>query len=184
MVLTDPRRPQIVAKTTIYDARSTRLWNKPTAEQRVFYNRSEMTMITNARAGYDYEVLETLECGIVLESWEVKAIAAGRCSLGGTFCRFIAGRLYLTGVSVGNDNSVAQRERLLLLHRREIAHWSGKVQERGLSLVPLRIYPKNGKYKVLIALAKGKKHHDKRAAARARDIDNEMRRIVKSQKLA
>ena len=161
-----------------------RLWNRPTADRRMFYNKSEMAMITNARAGYDYEILETLECGIVLESWEVKAIAAGRCSIGGTFCRFIAGRLYLTGVSVGNDNSIAQRERLLLLHRREIAHWSGKVQERGLALVPLRIYPKNGKYKVLIALAKGKKHHDKRAAARARDIDNEMRRIVKSQKLA
>ena len=69
------------------------------------------------------------------------------------------------------------------MHRREIARWSGKLQERGLTLVPLDFHLKNGKYKLTIALAKGKKHHDKRAAERARDIDNETRRIVKSQTL-
>lgn len=140
-------------------------------------------MIANRRAHYDYQILETLECGIVLNGIDVKAIAAGKCSITGAFCRFIAGRIYLTGATIGTEDTSAPKPRLLLMHRREIARWSGKLQERGLTLVPLDFHLKNGKYKLTIALAKGKKHHDKRAAERARDIDNETRRIVKSQTL-
>jgi SsrA-binding protein len=141
-------------------------------------------MIENRKAHYDYEILETYECGLVLESWEVKAIAAKTCNIAGSHCKVMNGAIYLIGASIGSSDNDQQRSRKLLLHSREISRLIGQTQERGLTLVPLRVYNKNGKFKLAMGLAKGKKEFDKRETEKKRTIENETRRIVKSQKLA
>ncbi len=141
-------------------------------------------MIENRKAHYDYEILETYECGLVLESWEVKAIAAKTCNIAGSHCKVMNGAIYLIGASIGSSDNEQQRSRKLLLHSREISRLIGQTQERGLTLVPLRVYNKNGKFKLAMGLAKGKKEFDKRETEKKRTIENETRRIVKSQKLA
>jgi SsrA-binding protein len=141
-------------------------------------------MIENRKAHYDYEILETYECGLVLESWEVKAIAAKTCNIAGSYCKVMNGAIYLIGASIGSSDNEQQRSRKLLLHSREISRLIGQTQERGLTLVPLRVYNKNGKFKLAMGLAKGKKEFDKRETEKKRTIENETRRIVKSQKLA
>ncbi len=141
-------------------------------------------MIENRKAHYDYEILETYECGLVLESWEVKAIAAKTCNIAGSHCKVMNGAIYLIGASIGSSDNEQQRSRKLLLHSREISRLIGQTQERGLTLVPLRVYNKNGKFKLAMGLAKGRKEFDKRETEKKRTIENETRRIVKSQKLA
>jgi len=141
-------------------------------------------MIENRRAHYDYEILETYESGLVLESWEVKAIAAKTCNIAGSHCKVMNGAIYLIGASIGSSDNEQQRSRKLLLHSREISRLIGQTQEKGLTLVPLRVYNKNGKFKLAMGLAKGKKEFDKRETEKKRTIENETRRIVKSQKLA
>lgn len=141
-------------------------------------------MIENRKAHYDYEILETYECGLVLESWEVKAIAAKTCNIAGSHCKVMNGAIYLIGASIGSSDNEQQRSRKLLLHSREISRLIGQTQEKGLTLVPLRVYNKNGKFKLAMGLAKGKKEFDKRETEKKRTIENETRRIVKSQKLA
>ena len=142
-------------------------------------------MIENRKAYYDYTILEEIECGMILESWEVKAVAANRCALVGAFCRFIAGRLYLTGATMGSS-TVEQdhlRPRELLLKKKQLAYLSGKVREKNLTIVPLKVYTKHNKFKLLVGLAQGKKKHDKRDASRKTAIENDNRRTIKSQKL-
>ncbi len=141
-------------------------------------------MIENRKAHYDYEILETYECGLVLESWEVKAIAAKTCNIAGSHCKVMNGAIYLIGASIGSSDNEQQRSRKLLLHSKEISRLIGQTQEKGLTLVPLRVYNKNGKFKLAMGLAKGKKEFDKRESEKKRTIENETRRIVKSQKLA
>jgi SsrA-binding protein len=141
-------------------------------------------MIENRRAHYDYEILETYECGLVLESWEVKAIAAKTCNIAGSHCKVMNGAIYLIGASIGSSDNEQQRSRKLLLHSKEISRLIGQTQEKGLTLVPLRVYNKNGKFKLAMGLVKGKKEFDKRETEKKRTIENETRRIVKSQKLA
>jgi SsrA-binding protein len=141
-------------------------------------------MIENRKAHYDYEILETYECGLVLESWEVKAIAAKTCNIAGSHCKVMNGAIYLIGASIGSSDNEQQRSRKLLLHSKEISRLIGQTQEKGLTLVPLRVYNKNGKFKLAMGLAKGKKEFDKRETEKKRTIENETRRIVKSQKLA
>ena len=140
-------------------------------------------MIENKKAFYDYEILEDLECGLILESWEVKSIASNNCSISGSFCRAVDGRFYLTGATIGPDTEDRNRDRGLLLHFKEIKRLLGKTQEKGLTIVPLKLYNKNGKFKLLIGLARGKKLHDKRETDKKRTIENENRKIVKSQTL-
>lgn len=139
-------------------------------------------MIENRRAYHDYEILEQYECGIVLEGWEVKSIAANVCSIVGTHCKILNEVPVLIGATIGGSINDQQRTRKLLLNKKEIKRLIGKTQERGLSLIPLKLYSKNGKFKLSVGLAKGKKEYDKREADKNRDIDNENRRIVKSQK--
>lgn len=141
-------------------------------------------MFENKKARYDYEILEDYECGIVLESWEVKAIAGKTCSIVGSHCKVLGDAVYLVGASIGSSDNDQQRTRKLLLHKREINRLIGKTQEKGLTLVPLKMYLKNGKFKLQIGLAKGKKEYDKRETEKKRDIELETRKIVKSQKLA
>ena len=141
-------------------------------------------MISNKKAYYDYEMLEEYECGLMLESWEVKAIAGQTCSIVGSHCKVLNGDVYLVGASVGTSDNDQQRTRKLLLHRKEINRLVGRTQEKGLTLVPLKLYSKKGKFKLAIGLARGKREYDKRETEKKRDIENETRRIVKSQKLS
>jgi SsrA-binding protein len=92
--------------------------------------------------------------------------------------------VFLVGASVGSSDNDQQRTRKLLLHRKEINRLIGRTQEKGLTLIPLKLYNKNGKFKLAIGLARGKREYDKRETDKKRSIENETRRIVKSQKLA
>jgi SsrA-binding protein len=139
-------------------------------------------MIENRKAFFDYEIVETYECGMCLQGWEVKAIAGNVASIAGSHCKILNSEAFLIGSNIGTADRDQQRTRKLLLLKKEITRLIGKTQERGLTLVPLKLYTKNGKYKLEIGLAKGKKLHDKRETEKMRDIDNENRRIVKSQK--
>lgn len=140
-------------------------------------------MISNQKAFFDYEILEQYECGLKLEGWEVKAIAAKTCSIAGTHCVVMDGSIMLVGATIGSSENDMTRTRKLLLHKKEISRLIGKTKERGLTLIPLRVYTVRGKYKLSIGLAKGKKEYDKREVDKKRDIELENRRIVKSQKL-
>jgi SsrA-binding protein len=140
-------------------------------------------VIENKKAWFDYEILEQYECGIKLEGWEVKAIAVKSCSIAGTHCVVMDGNIMLIGANIGSSEHDMTRSRKLLLHKKEIQRLIGKTKERGLTLVPLKIYSTRGKYKLSIGLAKGKKEYDKRATEKKRDTELELRRIVKSQKL-
>jgi SsrA-binding protein len=140
--------------------------------------------IENRQAHHNYEIIETYQCGMVLESWEVKAIVNGTCSIAGSYCKILSEEVFLVGANMGSSLNEMQRTRKLLLNRREINKLIGKTQERGFALVPLKIYPLKGKFKLLIGLAKGKKEYDKRETDKKRSIEDDNRRIIKSQKFA
>src|SRR5919106_4757655 len=122
----------------------------------------------NRRARHDYHLLERIEAGVALTGTELKSLRAGRVTLQHAFADLREGEVYLVGAHIseyeqGNvQNHDPDRDRKLLLHRREIASLVGKVRERGLTLVPTRIYWKDGKVKVEIAVARGKERIDKR----------------------
>ncbi len=141
-------------------------------------------MIENRKAYFDYEILEQYECGIVLQGWEVKAIVGSTCSIAGSHCKVFNEEVFLIGATMGSAENDQTRTRKLLLTKKEISRLIGKTQEKGLALVPLKIFGKNGKFKLAMGLAKGKKYHDKREAEKKRDIENETRRIVKTQSLS
>jgi SsrA-binding protein len=119
-------------------------------------------MIANKRAYFDYTILEKYECGIVLEGWEVKAIANKQCSINGTYASVVNEQVFLIGSSIGSQPADITRSRKLLLHKHQIKKLIGKVAEKGCTLVPLKIYAKNGKFKLELGLANGKTQYDKR----------------------
>ena len=119
-----------------------------------------------------------------LEGWEVKAIAQKACSIAGSHCKILGADVMLIGASIGSSENDILRSRKLLLHKKEISRLIGKTQEKGLTLIPLRMYTVRGKFKLTIGVGRGKKEFDKRATDKKRDIENDNRRIVKSQKLA
>ena len=137
---------------------------------------------THRRARFEYEILERFEAGIALLGPEVKSLRAGKANLSEAYAIVRRGEVYLVGAHIspyaqaGRANPEPTRERKLLLHRREINRLMGKVQERGLTLVPLRMYWKDGRAKVEIALARGKRAHDKRETIRRRETDRELAR--------
>lgn len=131
--------------------------------------------LTNSRATFEYEILDQIEAGMILSADVVKTIATNKFSLTGNYVKIVGEEIFLIGDSV--DHSIK-----LLLNKSEINKLIGKVQISGLTIIPLKIYRLRGKFKVLIALAKGKREYDKRAANKSRDIDLENRRIIKSQK--
>lgn len=141
-------------------------------------------MTTNKKAYYDYEILEEFEAGLMLEGWEAKAIASNVCSITGSHCVVREGEVFLVGSSMGTADNDQLRTRKLLLNRKEINRLMGKTQERGLTLIPLKVFALRGKFKLKIGLAKGKKEYDKRDTEKKRDIENENRRIVKTQTLS
>jgi SsrA-binding protein len=141
----------------------------------------------NRRARYDYEILDTLECGIVLQGSEVKSLRAGRISLQDSYARIADGELWLYGVHVppyaqanGFGAHEPDRRRKLLVHRRQIDEWLGRTQQQSLTLVPLRIYFKEGRAKVELALARGRRRYDKRHAIAEREAGREAAREARS----
>ena len=141
---------------------------------------------TNRRARREYEILETVEAGLVLRGTEVKSLREGQVSFKDSYASVRNGEGWLLGCHInpyshGTDaNHDPERDRKLLLHKREIARLSGKISERGLTLVPLRLYFKDGRAKVELGLARGKKLHDKRAALREREVRREMDKTARA----
>jgi len=139
----------------------------------------------NRRARHDYEVLDTIEAGIVLSGPEVKSLRQGRASLSEAYAVVRRGELWLLNAHVspyeqaGRDNPNPRRERKLLAHRAEISRLAGQVAERGLTLVPLSLYFKDGRAKVELALARGKRTVDKRDAIREREQEREIDRALR-----
>ena len=139
----------------------------------------------NRKARHEYEILETLEAGIELKGPEVKSLRAGNVSFQDAHARVQRGELWLHNVHIspyshrGYVSHEPLRRRKLLLNRAEIRKLTGKMVERGFTLVPVRMYFKNGRVKVAMSIAKGKKVHDKRETIRRREIDRETRALVK-----
>ncbi|NSC21999.1 SsrA-binding protein SmpB [Streptomyces albus subsp. chlorinus] len=138
----------------------------------------------NKKARHDYQVLDTYECGIALTGTEVKSLRQGRASLVDGFAQIDGGEVWLHNVHIPEyaqgtwTNHAARRKRKLLLHRSEIDKLTGKLQETGLTLVPLRLYFLRGRAKVEIALARGKKDYDKRQTLREKQDRREAERAV------
>ncbi|WP_016699919.1 SsrA-binding protein SmpB [Actinoalloteichus spitiensis] len=146
--------------------------------------RGQKVIASNKRARHDYSVLDSYEAGIALMGTEVKSLRAGRASLVDAFATVDDGEVWLRGLHIPEyaqgtwTNHTPRRTRKLLLHKAEILRLIGKTKESGLSLVPLSLYFKDGKVKVELALAKGRKAHDKRQAIAKRDAEREMERAV------
>ena len=142
----------------------------------------------NRRARYDYELLDRVEAGVALTGTEVKSLRDGRVQLGQAYADVRDGEIWLVGASIaeyaqGNvANHDPDRDRKLLLHRREIDSLSGKVREKGLTLVPTRLYFKDGRVKVELALARGRERIDKRRAIAERDAKRQMERAFRSRR--
>ncbi|HEY1189082.1 MAG TPA: SsrA-binding protein SmpB [Gemmata sp.] len=138
----------------------------------------------NRRALHEYEVSERIECGIVLVGTEVKSLRDGHANLEDAYARVDADEVWLIGAEIpeylyGNRaNHKPKRTRKLLLHRREINKFAAKADEKGLTLVPLRMYFKDGKAKVEIAVAKGKQAHDKRESMKSADAKRDIDRAL------
>ena len=142
----------------------------------------------NRRALHDYEVIDTVECGIVLVGTEVKSLRDGHANLEDAYGRIDDGEVWLIGAEIpeylyGNRlNHKPKRPRKLLLHRREIDKFAGKASEKGLTLVPLRMYFKDGRAKVELAVAKGKQAHDKRESLKKADAKRDIDRVLASRR--
>lgn len=142
-------------------------------------------LVSNKRATFDYEILETFEAGISLMGTEIKSLRDNGGSLQESYVRVISSEVWLIGCTIapfkyGNIyNHAEKRDRKLLLHKREISQLHDAVQLKGLAIIPLAFYLKKGKVKVKIALAKGKKVHDKRAAIKERDDKRQMDKMMK-----
>jgi SsrA-binding protein len=138
----------------------------------------------NKRARHDYHIENTYEAGLVLTGTEVKSLRAGRANLTDGFAHIRDGEVWLEGVHIPEytmgtwTNHAARRPRKLLLHRREIGKLSGATTESGRTIIPLSLYFKDGKAKVEIAVARGKRSYDKRQAIAKRDADREMQRAL------
>jgi SsrA-binding protein len=145
----------------------------------------EKNVTVNRKARYEYAIMQTYEAGIVLHGTEVKALREGKANLVDSYGLLQRNEVWLVGAHIseytqGNiNNHDPVRTRKLLLNRSEIRKLIGKVKEKGLTLVPLRIYFKKGRVKVEIALAKGKKVHDKRESIAKRDFNRDQERKIK-----
>jgi len=142
-------------------------------------------IIRNKKAKFNYEILETFEAGIVLHGTEVKSLRQKTCSIQEAYAHVKNGEVFITGMTIsayemGNRyNHVPERERKLLLHKQQIKWLTGKLKEKGYTLVPLKLYFKNGKAKLELGLGKGKALYDKRKTIQSRDLDRDMQREIK-----
>src|SRR5215475_699583 len=146
---------------------------------------AEKLIADNRKARHDYQLLERVEAGLVLTGTEVKSLRAGRATLGQAFAEVRDGEAWLHGLEIatydqGNRaNHEPTRSRKLLLHRREIDSLYGTIREKGLTIVPTRLYFKDSRVKVELAIARGKEHRDKRRDLMERDAKRQMERAVK-----
>lgn len=145
-------------------------------------SETKRTVISNRKARYEYEILETIEAGIALLGTEVKSVRAGHVSLQESFAHATNGELWLEGCSIlpyelgTHTNHEPTRPRKLLLHRRELEKLTRRAAERGLTIIPLALYFKGARLKVELGLARGKKMYDKRDSIKQRDVDRARRR--------
>jgi len=146
-----------------------------------------MTLTENKKAYYDYEILEKFEAGISLLGQEVKSIRLGRISLTSSYVILKEGEIFLIGANIPPyqpknipSDYNPERNRKLLLKKPEIKYLIGKTKERGLTLIPLKIYTKKGKIKIEFGIARGKKKKDKREVIKKRDVTREIERTLKS----
>lgn len=148
--------------------------------------KPEKNITVNRKARHEYSILQTFETGIVLTGTEVKALRQGKANLVDSYANIEKGEVWLLSANVsayeqGNiNNHEPTRPRKLLLNKSEIKRLIGKVKEKGLTLIPLRLYFKNGKVKVELAIAKGKKVYDKRESIAKRDFQREQERRFKN----
>jgi SsrA-binding protein len=145
----------------------------------------EKTVAANRRAGFDYEFLEKYEAGLVLTGSEIKAIREGKANLRDAFARVQNGEMWLHNMHIAEYAAAHQfnheptRPRKLLLHKDQIAHLAGALEQRGLTLIATRLYLKDGRAKVELAVGKGKKSYDKRAAIAERDAARQIQRALR-----
>lgn len=143
-------------------------------------------MIENRKARYEYDIFETCEAGLALTGDEVKSAKQGGMRLDGSYVRPMKGGLWLIGGSISrygkqghNESHDPERSRQLLVHAKELRYFTGKLQEKGLTLVPLRVYSSGRRLKLLFGLARGKRLFDKRAAVKERDLKREVGRSLR-----
>jgi SsrA-binding protein len=151
-------------------------------------HKAEKIIAENRKARHDYHLLEAFEAGIVLAGTEVKAIREGRVNLRDSFARVEDGEVYVQNMHIsgyshrGYADHEPTRRRKLLLHKTEIRKLIGKTVERGMTLVPVRMYFKNGRVKLEICLAKGKQEHDRRETIKRRESERESRAAIKERR--
>ena len=149
------------------------------------HEAGERVFATNRKAFFGYEILERQEAGIALRGTEVKSIRDGGLSFSDAYVELRGGELFLVGCRIapyshGNlMNHVPDRDRRLLLHKPQILRLGGKATEKGLTIVPLRVYLKNGRVKLEIGLARGKRARDKREALKRKDLERETRQALR-----
>jgi SsrA-binding protein len=145
-------------------------------------------IVTNRKAYHNYHIEDSVEAGIVLTGTEIKSIRAGRMNLGDAYVRPEGGELWLVNAHIARYEASSylshepRRQRKLLLHRKEINNLTSKVAEKGLTLIPLKVYIKDSVAKVEIALGKGKRQYDKRESITRRETEREIERTIKRQK--
>lgn len=141
--------------------------------------------IQNRKAKYDYDILETYEAGIVLKGTEIKSIRKGAANLKDSYALIRNGEIYIIGMHIskyeeGNIfNHDETRTRKLLLHKKEIKKIKGNVEKEGMTIIPIKLYFKKNKVKILLAVAKGKKNYDKRESIKKKDIERQMQKEYK-----
>ena len=144
------------------------------------------TLAENRKARHDYTVLDTVECGMVLSGTEVKSIRRGGISLAGSYAAVLKGELWLVGADIsayefGNRfNHDPKRNRKLLVHRKEVRELKMKTEAKGLTLIPLKVFLKNGRIKVDLGVCRGKQLHDKRDALKKKAVDRDLDRWNRS----
>ncbi len=145
----------------------------------------DKTVTVNRKAQHDYHIVRTLEAGLSLRGTEIKSIREGRVSIREAYVRPDDGEVWLVGAHIahyapaGSTNHDPTRRRRLLLHKRQIAELRRAVESEGVTIVPLRLYLKGGRAKLEIAVGRGKKRYDKRAAIAKRDADRQMQRALR-----
>ena len=148
----------------------------------------EAVIATNRKAFFAYEVFERAEAGLVLRGSEVKSIREGGLNFRDSYVDYRGGELFLVGCRIGPyshgniQNHAEDRERKLLLHKREILKLGGRATEKGLTIMPLRAYFKGGRVKLEIGLARGKRAHDKRDAIKQKDIERDARQEMRQRR--
>jgi SsrA-binding protein len=144
--------------------------------------RSKSTKAVNKKASFNYELHDELVAGIVLTGPEIKAIRLGQIDLTGAHIRIIGGEAFLLGGRINAKDTDPSRTRKLLLHRQEISRLIGKSEEKGLAIIPVKVFMQKGYAKVQLALGKGKKLHDKREAIKKKDIERERKSELRQNK--